>query len=184
MYHAHRASKVALDTTVIRNFHDAGYPTFLRQYLPEAVVISDVQGELNKQARSRPNLKTLMRGWPKILPPLPPELTERGLAIQELFLKPGDEVTAHLGEIFTVLGACHFGVPLVITDDSDGRRLAAEEGIPVINSGELACEMVCQGRLREGDAWAIYRKSKKKAKRPKFEALLQQSRTSPATPFT
>lgn len=177
MYRAHLSSKVALDTTVVRNFHDAGYPTYLRQYLPQAVAVGDVQHELNWQARSRPNLQVLIRGWPALLEPLPSELVARGLDIQELWLEPDDDQTAHLGEIYTVLGASHFGIPLVITDDRGGRRLAAEERVPVIGSGELACEMVCQKSLRsQEDAWAIYRKSRKNPNREKFEALLARYR--------
>lgn len=177
MYRAHLSSMVAIDTTVVRNFHDAGYPTYLRQYLPQAVVVGDVQRELNGQAQSRPNLQVLIRRWPALMEPLPPELLARGLDIQELWLEPGDDETAHLGEIYTVLGASHFGVPLVITDDRRGKRLAAEERVPAIDSGELACEMVCQKGLRTvEDAWAIYRKSKKKPNREKFEALLTRYR--------
>lgn len=177
---------MALDTTVVRNFHDAGYPTQLRQYLPQAVVIGDVQGELNRQARTRSNLTALMRGgWPKLLPALPKDLIERGYAIQELWLDEGDEPTAHLGEIFTVLGAHHFGVPLIITDDGDAKRLAREEefSLPAIDTGELACEMVCQGKLHELHAWAIYRGTKKNPKRDKFDELLERAKTAPPNPF-
>lgn len=184
MYHAHRASSVALDTTVIRNFHDAGYPQQLRQYLPEALVVSDVQGELNKQARSRRNLTAMMRGgWPKLLPDLPKHVIERGYEIQALWLEEGDDETSHLGEIFSVLAAVEFDVPLLCTDDRKGRALAEEEHLATLTTGELACEMVVQGRLGEPHAWSIYRASKKKPKRATFDALLQTAKTAPPTPF-
>jgi predicted nucleic acid-binding protein len=184
VYHAHRASSVALDTTVPRNFHDAGYPMQLRQYLPHAVVISDVLGELKRQARSRRNLEVMLRSaWPKLLPALSKDTLQRGLEIQELWLEEGDEEATHLGEIYSVLGAVEFGVPLLCTDDRKGRGLAEEENLPTLTSGELACEMVVQGKLREADAWAIYRRSKKRPKRPKFDALLHTAKTASPTAF-
>jgi hypothetical protein len=131
----------------------------------------------------------LIRGWPTLLPSLPPELLERGLSIQELWLEPGDDETKHLGEIYTVLGACHFLLPLVITDDRKGKRLSTEEGVAVIDSGELACEMVCRKQLREQDAWAIYRTSKKDKRKPqqepkreKFDAILGRYRAATLPP--
>jgi hypothetical protein len=184
VYDVHRVSAVALDMTVIRNFHDASYPMYLRQYLPQAVVVRDVQEELNKQARSRPNLTAMMKnGWPSLLPPLPAELRARGLLIQELWLEPGDDDTAHLGEIYTVLAAHHFKVPAIITDDGDGKNLASSQefSIPVIDTGELVCEMVCQKKLHREHAWAIYRKANMYPERSEFEALLEQVRL--AAPF-
>lgn len=110
MARAKAARKVALDMTVIRHFHDAGLLAQLISYLPNACVSRDVQRELTLQARSRPDLQALEKvRWPKQLDPLPTNLIERGLIIQQEWLEDGARADAHLGEIYTVLAAARAG---------------------------------------------------------------------------
>ena len=94
MARAKSARKVALDMTVIRHFHDAGFLVELISYLPNAYVAQDVYRELTLQARSRPDLQRLERvRWPKQLDPLPTNLIERGLIIQQEWVDNDDRPT-------------------------------------------------------------------------------------------
>lgn len=174
MARAKAARKVALDMTVIRHFHDSGFLIHLITYLPNAYVAQDVYRELTLQAQSRPQLQNLEKArWPKQLDQLPTELVARGLAIQEEWLEDSDRIDAHLGEIYTVLAAAHFGIDLIITDDRDGLKLATTERIRAIRGGELAAEMVAEGALELEDGWAVYQLTRLKPSRDNYDRLVR-----------
>lgn len=158
------------------HFHDAGFLAQLVSYLPTACVALDVYRELTLQAKSRPTLQALERvRWPKQLDPLPTNLIERGLIIQEEWLEVGDRPDAHLGEIYTVLAAGHFDIDLIITDDGGGLKLASTEGVRAIRGGELAAEMVVEGALSLEDAWTVYQLTRRKPNRASFERLVRHA---------
>jgi hypothetical protein len=174
MARAKDARKVALDMTVIRHFHDSGFLVQLITYLPNAYVAPDVYRELTLQAKSRPQLQNLEKArWPKQLDPLPTQLVERGLVIQQEWLEEGNRPDAHLGEIYTVLAAAHFGIDLIITDDGDGLKLASTEGIRAIRGGELTAEMVVEGALDLEAGWAVYQLTRRKPSRENYERLVR-----------
>lgn len=178
MARAKDARKVALDMTVIRHFHDAGFLVQLVTYLPKACVVPDVYRELTLQAQSRPQLQGLQKmRWPVQLGQLPAGLIERGLIIQEEWTEEGDRADAHLGEIYTVISAAHFGVDLVITDDGDGLKLASTERVRAIRGGELAAEMVVEGELTLEEGWLVYQRTRKKPSRENFERLVYYARS-------
>jgi hypothetical protein len=176
--------KVALDTTVVRHFHDAGQLTALVVYLRDnAYAAEDVHRELNLQSRIRQEIAKMQNqfGWPKHFGgQLPRPTIHRGLQIQASWLEPGDPPDAHLGEIYTVLAAKHFNADLVITNDRDGFNLARSEEIEVIRAGELIAEMVAEGRIGEQVGWDIYRPTRKKPKRSNYDQLLKDARNAKA----
>jgi hypothetical protein len=177
MARAKDARTVALDMTVIRHFHDAGFLVQLMTYLPTAFVVDDVHRELTLQARSRPQLQGLDRArWPKRLGQLPKALIDRGIEIQNEWLEEGDPADAHLGEIYTILAASHFDLDLIITDDGAGLRLASAERVRAIKGGELAAEMVVEGDLDLEDGWAIYQLTRRRPKRENYDRLVQAAR--------
>lgn len=172
--------KVALDTTAIRHFHDAGLLTQLALYLREnAYAAEDVHRELAYQGRTRPDIARLQNqlGWPKHFGgQLPKETILRGKRIQELLFEDGDPPDAHLGEIYTVLAAKHFDADLVITDDGDGVKLAKSEKVPVIRVGTLVAEMVTARAIDEEAGWSVYKATRKKPKRVAYDALVAEAR--------
>lgn len=174
MARAKAARKMALDMTAIRHFHDAGFLAQLVSYLPNAYVAPDVYRELTLQAKSRPGLQALERfRWPKQLDPLPTNLIERGLIIQQAWLEDDDRPDAHLGEIYTVLAAAHFDIDLIITDDGDGLKLASTERVRAIRGGDLAAEMVVEGALGLEEGWTVYQLTRRKPSRENFERLVK-----------
>lgn len=179
MARAAGARVVALDTTVVRHFHDGGFVLDLARYLKKsAFVVDDVHRELTYQARSRPVLEGLLAKtrWPQLFDPLPKKVIERGLQIQALWLVEGDPEDAHLGEIFTVLAAVHFKADLLITDDRNGSALAGAELVPSMRAGELISEMVQASVLALEDGWTIYQLTRKAPKRERYDSLISAAR--------
>jgi hypothetical protein len=166
------ARMVVLDTTVIRHYHDAGQVLALAQYLKgNGCAADDVHREIGFQARSRPQLQFIVKaGWPKKLGGLPKPVIDRGFEIQQDWLEDGDRPDAHLGEIFTVLAASHFGADVIVTDDRRGLALASIEGVPGTRAGNLIAEMVKHGIFDDQTGWSIYRLTRKKPKREGYDA--------------
>jgi hypothetical protein len=74
-------------------------------------------------------------------------------------------VTAHEGEIATVLLAAREQHPVVI-DDRDGQRLARARGVELFTTRDVIAEMVACGRLPEQDgcdAWCQVFKDRRSA---------------------
>lgn len=84
--------------------------------------------------------------------------------------KPGHE-REDRGEVTTALVAADLGVP-VLMDDGFGRRLAAQEGVEVFTSQDLAVELAADGVLGTLHAYGIYRIVYANSTRAEFDQLV------------
>lgn len=82
--------------------------------------------------------------------------------------KPGHEAEDR-GEISTALSAHALGLP-VLMDDGFGRSLAAQRGVLVFNTEDLAVEMAATDHMKPIHAFGIYRIVFRGSTRQQFDA--------------
>jgi hypothetical protein len=88
--------------------------------------------------------------------------------------KPGHEGEDR-GEVTTALVAAELGVP-VLMDDGFGKRLAAQEGVEVFTTQDLAVELAAHGVLGSLHAYGIYRIVYQNSTREEFDRLVDAAR--------
>jgi predicted nucleic acid-binding protein len=88
--------------------------------------------------------------------------------------KPGHE-REDRGEVTTALVAADLGAP-VLMDDGFGKRLAAQEGVEVFTTQDLAVELAACGVLGSLHAYGIYRIVYRDSTREEFDRLVDAAR--------
>lgn len=88
--------------------------------------------------------------------------------------KPGHE-REDRGEVTTALVAADLGVP-VLMDDGFGKRLAAQEGVEIFTTQDLAVELAGYGVLGSLHAYGIYRIVYANSTRAEFDRLVDGRR--------
>jgi len=181
--HARDLEQVAIDTTLVRYFADAGHLDALIAYLPQAVAVADVLDEVRRQASSpqRQQMGTTLAAhadWPReVAVNLSSEDSRRIQRIQAEWIaedkKKGKAVRAdsHLGELQTIFAAAQEQVPLVVLDDSRARRLAGERRLATKSTYGIALEMTAHGLLTPDQGYAVVEIATGDARR-KFDQLL------------
>jgi len=88
--------------------------------------------------------------------------------------KPGHE-REDRGEVTTALVAADLGVP-VLMDDGFGKRLAAQEGVEIFTTQDLAVELAAYDALRSLHAYGLYRIVYQNSNRREFDRLVDAAR--------
>lgn len=79
------------------------------------------------------------------------------------------------GEVTTALVAADLRAP-VLMDDGFGKRLAAQEGVEVFTTQDLAVELAACGELGSLHAYGIYRIVYQDSTREEFDRLVDAAR--------
>lgn len=179
------APYVLADTTVFCNFADAGGNALaaLAEHLPQLNVVADVKAEIERRFHhaGHSSLRPLVDAWPfrepVTLPPLVRQEVASVLAVQR-FSHPDED----LGETATVFYARHRRDEaseewLVLTDDTQGRKLAAVKRVSVADTPALVIEMVCAGALDLNLGRRVWR-SRFANSRPKWKEYEDAVRTA------
>jgi hypothetical protein len=90
--------------------------------------------------------------------------------------KPGHE-REDRGEVATALVAADMRVPALM-DDGFGKRLAAQEGVDVFTTQDLAVELCARGLLRDIHAYSVYRRVYRNAQHSDFDVLVEAAKVS------
>jgi predicted nucleic acid-binding protein len=88
--------------------------------------------------------------------------------------KPGHEHEDR-GEVTTALVAADLGVP-VLMDDGVGKRLAAQEGVEIFTTQDLAVELAASDALGSLHAYGIYRIVYQNSTHQEFDRLVDAAR--------
>jgi hypothetical protein len=143
--------EILLDTGPFCRFCDAGVLDRFASYLDvRAWITQDVANEIHHRGKGEHSgLRTLQ--WTE--PPFPrnPPIALTGAHFKQAERiharkrQADDPLFADLGEITTVVAAVARGGSAVMIDDRFGRRLAAQRGLPLYSTADLAVEMTAAG---------------------------------------
>lgn len=149
------AQHILADTTVFCNFADAGASALnaLAGHVSQLQVVADVQAEIERRYchAGHASLRPLVDAWPfgdALTLPVPLRQEVASVLAVRRFSHPDED----LGETATVFYARHRRDEaaenwLVLTDDTQGRKLAERKGVAVTDTPALVIEMVCVGAL-------------------------------------
>lgn len=144
-------------------------------------MVTDVKAEIERRYHhaGHLSLRPLVHAWPfrEVLPlPLPVRQEVAAILAVRRFSHPDED----LGETATVFYARHRRDEaaeewLVLTDDTQGRKLAAFKGVATADTPALIIEMVCGGALDLNLGGRIWRSrfGSSRAKWKEYEATLR-----------